>query len=741
MEAFLGENQHLKIKLEEIKSATNNFDNNNVIGKGGFGNVYKGVLSHSEGLTMVAFKRLDRKLGQGNPEFLKEILMLSRYTHENLISLLGFCDEDDEKILVYEHAYHGSLDRHLSANTLTWWKRLKICLTAAKGLCYLHDPKGTEQRVIHRDIKSSNILLDESWNAKLSDMGLSKIGPANQQHSFLTTNVVGTYGYIDPLYMETYLLTKESDVYSFGMVLFEVLCGRLCYEYNNGHFMSLWPMWKKSYEEKKLDQIIFEDLKEHMNPSSLETFSGIAYRCLQKSREERPKMSDVVEELEIALDIQKTEGPMDFEEMIETAVAPHVYKSKEELQMLLYKGMLVNGGKTWFSLNKNGEHCEMISAKVCLIPILPASPRYAYNGLHKSRFPLDNENTTPLCWRFKMHVKAQFLSPHITYAVNLVFGVDYESMDLLFLNYKLAEETCYSTSYIADEREDGWFTTELYQFTSLKKSADFDITFDCGGHPLIVEAIEFQPIERVDHHQLLEDEKVDMPETYWEQRLPSDYEDILKSYKNSAQWTTKKELYSILCKGFPINNGEEWFSLANNGKKCHMLPARMALRKLVWRWGPSRESRFKEVAFCTQQSFSITCTSKMLSPQTRYACFLVYNIQTKNPNVGQVVEVSDQSRITESGEYDPHHILLFLPETPIIRQKVNDNTHIHNPLKRTKMEGVPQRRNDGWLEVQVWKCQTGATTSENPLFDLYFNLRSFSRITELSVQGIEFKAI
>ncbi|KAI3505406.1 hypothetical protein L1887_27535 [Cichorium endivia] len=192
--AFLEEFQHLQIQLQEIKSATGNFDDNNVIGQGGFGKVYKGVVSHSKGQSMLAFKRLDRRYGQGDPEFLKEILMLSRYTHENLISLLGFCDADGEKILVYEHAYHGSLDRHLTSTSLTWRQRLKICLGAAKGLCYLHDPKETQQRVIHRDIKSSNILLDENWNAKVSDMGLSKIGPANQTHTFLATNVVGTFG-------------------------------------------------------------------------------------------------------------------------------------------------------------------------------------------------------------------------------------------------------------------------------------------------------------------------------------------------------------------------------------------------------------------------------------------------------------------------------------------------------------------------------------------------------------------
>ncbi|KAL4575295.1 hypothetical protein LXL04_022137 [Taraxacum kok-saghyz] len=305
MEAFLHEFQHLKIHLEEIKSATDNFHNSKVIGKGGFGKVYEGVIFHSKGKSLVAFKRLDRYYGQGDPEFWKEILMLSRYTHENLISLLGFCDEDGEKIIVYEHASHGSLDRYLSSTTLTWKHRLKICLGAARGLCYLHDPKETQNRVIHRDIKSSNILLDENWNAKVSDMGLSKVGPANQEHTFLVSNVVGTFGYVDPMYAEKSILTKESDVYSFGVVLFEVLCGRLCYENHNGRFQSLVRMWKQSYKQKKQHEIILQDLKQHMDPRSLETFVDIAYRCLHKFHERRPKISEVVDKLSIAIQFQE----------------------------------------------------------------------------------------------------------------------------------------------------------------------------------------------------------------------------------------------------------------------------------------------------------------------------------------------------------------------------------------------------------------------------------------------------
>ncbi|KAJ0609057.1 putative protein kinase RLK-Pelle-CrRLK1L-1 family [Helianthus annuus] len=350
METLFGEFQHLRIQLEDIKSATDNFNDRKLIGVGGFGKVYEGELCHHKGRSMVAFKRLDRKFGQGEPEFWKEVMMLSRYTHENLISLLGFCDEGNEMILVYEHASNGSLDRHLPSTTFTWIRRIKTCLDAARGLSYLHDHKGTQQRVLHRDIKSSNILLDDNWNVKISDMGLSKIGPANQQHTALVTNVVGTLGYLDPMYMELGILTKESDVYSFGVVLFEVLCGRLCYDNSNGKFQSLVRMWKQKAKQKKLDEIIFQDLAQGMDHRSLEIFSDIAFQCLQKHREERPTMSVVVEKLETALEFQEIneemKHPLSYEKIIKTAVHPLMYKSEEELKLCLSKGILLNGGKT-----------------------------------------------------------------------------------------------------------------------------------------------------------------------------------------------------------------------------------------------------------------------------------------------------------------------------------------------------------------------------------------------------------
>ncbi|KAL4576258.1 hypothetical protein LXL04_012349 [Taraxacum kok-saghyz] len=313
--SLIQELDHLKIPVQDIKLATNNFSDSNFIGQGGFGRVYKGQLPISAAAsttatgsirpsTTVAVKRLDVKGGQGQSEFLMEIFMLSSYKHENIVSLVGFCEEGDEKILVYNHEGRGSLDNYL-ATDLTWVQRLLICLGAARGLNYLHSGVGEGHRVLHRDIKSSNVLLDENWEAKISDFGLSKIGPTNQELTFLVTNAAGTFGYVDPLYVSTGVLTKESDVYSFGVILFEVLCGRLAMigQYDDERrFLSHWAQLR--YKEGKLDELVFHKIREQIKPNSLRTFSRIAIQCLKFDRKQRPTMAMIMEQLQISLEFQ-----------------------------------------------------------------------------------------------------------------------------------------------------------------------------------------------------------------------------------------------------------------------------------------------------------------------------------------------------------------------------------------------------------------------------------------------------
>ncbi|GJS98433.1 putative jacalin-like lectin domain-containing protein [Tanacetum coccineum] len=301
-------NNPLKIRLEDIKLATNNFAEDNSIGKGGFGRVYKGQLKSTSGEpdTDVAVKMLDVIYGQGEHEFGTEIHLLNSYKHNNIVSLVGFCDEEGKKALVYKYEVHGSLDRHL-ANTadLTWEQRLRICLGAAHGLEYLH---GSEEagghRVIHRDIKSSNILLDANWEAKISDFGLAKLGLTGQEISVMYTNQAGTAGYVDPQYHKTGMLTKESDVFSFGVVMFEVLSGRPGFVDCRDERSFLYTWAKTCYEAGELDKLIIPNLLKQMNSLSLEKFSSIAFECLNDDRKKRPKMTYIVQELKAALELQ-----------------------------------------------------------------------------------------------------------------------------------------------------------------------------------------------------------------------------------------------------------------------------------------------------------------------------------------------------------------------------------------------------------------------------------------------------
>ncbi|KAK9048470.1 hypothetical protein SSX86_032566 [Deinandra increscens subsp. villosa] len=294
----------LKIPLEEIKIATNNFSDKNFIGHGGFGRVYLAQLSLSGQQRTVAIKRLDPASRQGQHEFLMEIQMLSCYKHKNIICLLGFCYESNEKILVYEHAEHGSLDKYLTSPKLTWLQRLQISIGAARGFNYLHNEVGPQHRVLHRDIKSANILLTEKWEAKISDFGLSKISPSNVAFTFLVTGVCGTEGYVDPEYVKSGTLTKESDVYSFGVVLFEILCGKLARMKIQDELVLLSSLAQKHYEQNRLVEIIHPELITQIKPDCLEVYSMVAYKCLKDNRIERPTMAWIVEKLENALKLQ-----------------------------------------------------------------------------------------------------------------------------------------------------------------------------------------------------------------------------------------------------------------------------------------------------------------------------------------------------------------------------------------------------------------------------------------------------
>ncbi|KAH1071401.1 hypothetical protein AAZX31_03G208900 [Glycine max] len=283
--------------LRDLELATNRFSKENVLGEGGYGVVYRGQLING---TPVAVKKILNNTGQAEKEFRVEVEAIGHVRHKNLVRLLGYCIEGTLRMLVYEYVNNGNLEQWLHGamrhhGYLTWEARIKILLGTAKALAYLHE--AIEPKVVHRDVKSSNILIDDDFNAKVSDFGLAKLLGAGK--SYVTTRVMGTFGYVAPEYANTGLLNEKSDVYSFGVLLLEGITGRDPVDYGRpANEVNLVDWLKMMVGNRRSEEVVDPNIEVKPSTRALKRALLTALRCVDPDSEKRPKMGQVVRMLE-----------------------------------------------------------------------------------------------------------------------------------------------------------------------------------------------------------------------------------------------------------------------------------------------------------------------------------------------------------------------------------------------------------------------------------------------------------
>ncbi|MBA0854550.1 hypothetical protein Goshw_001564 [Gossypium schwendimanii] len=283
--------------LRDLHLSTNRFSKDNIIGDGGYGVVYRGNLING---TPVAVKKLLNNPGQADKDFRVEVEAIGHVRHKNLVRLLGYCIEGTQRLLVYEYVNNGNLEQWLRGDMsdkgyLTWEARIKILLGTAKALAYLHE--AIEPKVVHRDIKSSNILIDDNFDAKISDFGLAKL--LGDGKSYITTRVMGTFGYVAPEYANSGLLNEKSDVYSFGVVLLEAITGRYPIDYGRPQPEVNMVEWLKMMVQlRRSEEVVDPNIETRPSTSALKRALLTALRCVDPDADKRPKMSQVARMLE-----------------------------------------------------------------------------------------------------------------------------------------------------------------------------------------------------------------------------------------------------------------------------------------------------------------------------------------------------------------------------------------------------------------------------------------------------------
>ncbi|XP_076940429.1 uncharacterized protein LOC143609604 [Bidens hawaiensis] len=678
----------LQLSLKDIEAATEKFSQKNWYGSGRCWEAYTGKLPHADTNTTILAKRWNSKF---DGQFQTELDILLKRKHTNIVGIIGYCNKTNEKIIVHEHMSKGSLDRHLKDSTLKWMKRLQICIDVASALEFLHGGDVTLKKVVHRNIKSRSILLNDDWDAKISNFELSSLYLSNQDMEHIIHDA-----YLDPQYNRGFL-TEKSDIYSFGVVLFEILCGRLAWvEGCEDKSQFLGPLAKHCYAHGKLDEIVFEDIKEQIVPKSLAIFADIAFQCLHEDDFERPQANKVTTQLKKALEFQEefeiweAKLPRDYQEIIGLSETPEIYQTekKKDLYKKLSNGIFLPKEKVWYILSDNGEANKMISATTFSYE---NHKSHKWRSIHKSRFRTVAKMLDISNLMIKITINTRFLSPDVVYGIYLVFKFcDPRKLSCksMYVNLKYTNETKTLHSYFATWRDDEWMMIELHRFLNHKNDVTFKFLLEsfsryyCKSDAVYIEGIEFRAIKNATH------------------------EDI-KNHDDRSEKFLLSEL---------------------NGKKHLVLSATEVLYNSSelkpFRFKSSTGSRFPDVVeLLPQQVFRMKYEIEIqrLSPSTEYTCYLVFKVSERCQGLHCPVKVRDL----------------------LIRKNEEDKIiHFRSPAPSNQHDSfwVPALRKDGWMEVMVWKLNSRYNKLGNNYIPMNLKLITYEgTMSGLIICGLEFR--
>ncbi|GJU28536.1 kinase-like domain, phloem protein 2-like protein, partial [Tanacetum coccineum] len=636
---------YLNLSYKDIASATNNFADENILSKFRFGRIYEGRLLQSE-LDIIVKSIYSRYVEHESKKFWTEISMLSSLKHKNLVSLVGFCEEEGVKIIIYKKEANGNLKESLSDQSLTWTQRLKICVGVANALNYIHYDHGRDFSVIHCNINSLKILLDEKWEPKLSGFELSLKNTVARRHRLLLTpdNIIKNV-YLDPKYKITRGVTHKSDVYSFGVVLFEVLCRRSAVLPDEELGEGLLSKLAKSHLEDMIDP----ELRKQMDPESFRIFSETAYYCIQEERAKRPHIDQVAKRLEKALELQwKRENPVE-----RTSSNQFKGKNLEHLKIALNdikeatnnfdNAYIIGSGGFGKVYKANLEHFDSISSSSiegvneCDLPrkrstvaikrINNQEGEHGFIAEIETLTSCKHENIISLLGFCYQGDGAMILVyEHASKgSLESYLGSNHGKQKMLHRDIK-SDNILLGDTWKAKIADFGLSNSQAEKRLTFYSNMFAEIAFRC-----VAETQAQRPTIEVVIKELKK--ALNSQEDYekWEPKLPKDYKEIIQMSKCLEIYSTikKEDLYNIFSKGILLQQDKVLLSFDGDRERNEMVSATMFsyIGSCPHESKSLPESRFGiavEILDISNLNIEIKTRAKFLSPNVVYGVYLVF---------------------------------------------------------------------------------------------------------------------